>query len=125
MHSFDNTSAPSRFVSPDPQGKGGKDKSGKGKGGKDKSKGGKHQEGKSKSKNKSTWSGKGDGGKYSGEWGQRFHDDSIEYRQTGIFGEVEAVRDRLRGNYPDQYNNALTQFWQDRRGEWFVRWRNF
>lgn len=123
MHDPDH--AQHRFTPTGTYGKGGKEK------GKDKSKGGKHQEGKSyhegksKSKGKSSGSGKSSsqGSNWSKGRGKRYHDATIAYVQTGIYGNEDATRPRLRANYPDQYNNALTEFWQDDRGEWFVRWR--
>ena len=118
--------AQSRFAPTSTHGKGGKET------GKDRSKGGKHSEGKffhegkTKSKGKSTGSGRGfsQGGNWTKGKGKRYHDATIEYLSTGIYGPEDAVWYILQANYPDQFNNALTEFWQDDRGEWFVRWRH-
>ena len=119
--------AQSRFAPTGTHGKGGKDT------GKDRSKGGKQnegksfQEGKTKSKGKSTGSGRGSGQERSWQkgWGKRYHDATIEYIGTGVYGPEDAVWQILQANYPDQFNNAMTEFWQDERsGEWYVRWRH-
>ena len=120
--------AQSRFAPTGTHGKGGKDT------GKDRSTGGKQNEGKSfqegktktKSKGRSTGSGRGSGQGRS--WpkgrGKRYHDATIEYIGAGVYGPEDAVWSILQANYPDQFNNAMTEFWQDERSEWYVRWRH-
>ena len=84
------------------------------------------QEGKTKSKGRSIGSGKdsGQGKSWQKGWGKRHHDATIEYIGTGVYGPEGAVWHILQANYPDQFNNAMTEFWQDEdSGEWYVRWR--
>ena len=117
QHAHDESHVSSRFASSGSHGKGGKDQ------GKDKTKGGKSRP---KETGKPSGSGKGfdQGGSWSSKGkGNRYHGEQVAYLSTGIYGHVDTAWEQLQDAYPDQYNPAMTEFWQDGYGDWLVRSR--
>ena len=128
MHVTDGSRAQSMFSSSGPysQNTKGEGKN-KGKEGKSRPKG---KEGKSQQKGKEH-TGKGRGS--HNEWrsnrgwgsskGERYHDDSVSYRATGVYGTREQTAYQLQRNYPDHYNDSLSEFLHSPEDDqWFVRW---
>ena len=116
----DESHASPRFAASGSYGKGGKDKS------KDKSRGGKFQEWRPKGKGKSSGFGKSfdQGSSWNSKGkGNRYHAEQVAFYSTDIFGHYDEVWWQLRDAFPNQRNHNLTEFWQDNRGEWFVKQR--
>ncbi len=127
LHVTDGSHAQSMFSSSSPynQNVKGEGKN-KDKEGKSRSKG---KEGKTQSKGKE-YSGKGSG--YYDDWrsnrgwgsqkGGRYHDANVSYRATNIYGTREQAEYQLQRNFPEHYNDTLSEFpHSPEDDQWFVR----